>query len=75
MQVFGLHKNIYKLERYGRTQELSQKEALKRQKVLGDWETLRAHKVPDKEIARITGISRSVYYRRKKDLSLRLERS
>lgn len=34
--------------------------------MLGDWELLKGRKVPDGEIARITGISGATYYRRKK---------
>jgi len=69
MQIFGLHKNIYKLARYACTQELLDKATQERKKVLGDWELLKARKVPDSEIARITGISRATYYRRKKAIS------
>ncbi|MDX1924263.1 MAG: integrase core domain-containing protein [Rickettsiaceae bacterium] len=37
-------------------------------KILGDWEILKSRKVPDKEIAAITGISRATCYRRRKAL-------
>ena len=69
MQIFGLHKSIYKLSCYTCTQELLDRNTKERQKLLGDWELLKARKVPDKEIAKITGISRATYYRRKKALS------
>jgi IS30 family transposase len=68
MQFFGLHKNIYKLANYACTQELLDQNTKERQKLLGDWQILKSRKVPDKEIARITGISRATYYRRKKAL-------
>ena len=68
MQIFGLHKNIYKLARYACTQELLDKDVKERKKVLGDWELLKAKKVPDNDIERVTGISRATYYRRKKAL-------
>lgn len=70
MQIFGLHKNIYKLARYASTQELLDKQTQERRKLLGDWEILKARSVPDHEIAKITGISRATYYRRKKAISL-----
>jgi IS30 family transposase len=63
-----LHKNIYKLANYACTQEYLDQNTKERQKLLGDWEILKSRKVPDKEIARITNISRSTYYRRKKAL-------
>ena len=68
MQTFGLHKNVYNLAHYACTQELLDQTIRERNKLLGDWETLKARKVPDKEIARITNISRATYYRRKKAL-------
>jgi putative transposase len=68
MQIFGLHKNIYKLANYACTQELLDQDTKERQKLLGDWEILRFRKIPDHEIARVTGISRATYYRRKKAL-------
>jgi transposase len=68
MQTFGLHKNVYNLAHYACTQELLDQTTRERNKLLGDWETLKARKVSDKEIARITNISRATYYRRKKAL-------
>ena len=69
MQIFRLHKDIYKLAHYACTQELVDKNIKERQKVLGDWDILKLRKVPDKEIAKITGISRATYYRRKKAIA------
>lgn len=69
MQIFGLHKNIYRLARYTCTQEIKEKYVKERHKLLGDWELLKSRGVPDSEIARITGISRATYYRRKKAIS------
>ena len=69
MQHFGLHRNIYKLAQYARTQENLAQETQHRFKLLGDWETLKQRNVPDAEIARVTGISRASYYRRKKALN------
>ena len=69
MQIFGLHKNIYKLANYACIQESLDQQTIERKKLLGDWEILKARGVPDKEIARVTGISRATYYRRKKAIS------
>jgi transposase len=65
MQINGLHKNVYKLAAYaGRAESLSEEAAI-RHKLLGHWETLKARRVPDRDIAQVTGISRTTYYRRK----------
>lgn len=69
MQIFGLHKNIYKLAAYASTQELLDQRTQERQKLLGDWELLKSRGISDHEIAKITGISRATYYRRKKAIS------
>jgi putative transposase len=69
MQMFGLHKNIYKLANYACTQEILDEQIKERHKLLGDWELLKARGVPALEIARITGISRATFYRRKKAIS------
>jgi len=58
MQIKGLHKNIYRLANYCLQQELLSEQEKLRYKQLGDWEMLKKHRVPDSEIARITGISR-----------------
>jgi transposase len=70
MQIKYLHKNIYKLERYARTQESLSQEATELKKHLGDWELLKSKGLKDAEIASITGISRSTYYRRKKSIRI-----
>ncbi|MEI8320490.1 MAG: hypothetical protein WCG05_00560 [Alphaproteobacteria bacterium] len=70
MQIKCLHKNIYKLERYARTQESLSQQALDRQKHLGDWDLLKSKGIKDTEIAGITGISRATYYRRKKGIRI-----
>lgn len=69
MPIFGLHKNIYKLAEYASTQELLEKQVIERQKILGNWETLKKRGVPDHEIAKVTGISRATYYCKKKALA------
>lgn len=71
MQVFGLHKSIYKLNRCVSPEEsfLSPRiENIREQ--LKTWNKLKNHSVPDLEIAQITGMSRSSFYRHKKAISI-----
>lgn len=70
MQIHYLPRNMYKLASYSLRQENLSETAKVRKKLLGDWEILKQNKVQDKEIAKITGISRSTYYRRKKAISI-----
>jgi len=70
MQIRGLHKNIYIAANMGLSIEINNKQAEERHKILGDWEFLKTKGLSDKEIYDITGISRSVYYRRKKRLKI-----
>ncbi len=69
MQVFGLPANVNRLGSYALRQEARQREIALRHKLLGDWERLKRFKVPDADIANITGISRATYYRRKRALA------
>jgi hypothetical protein len=72
MQIFHLHKSIYKLSRAVSPEEsyslsprvLNIKEQLK------VWSKLKQHRVPEKEIAMITKMSRATFYRHKKAISL-----
>lgn len=70
MQIRGLHKNIYIAANMGLSIEINDKQADERHKTLGDWELLKKRGLSDKEVYDITGISRSVYYRRKKRLKI-----
>ncbi len=70
MQMFCLHKNIYKLASYALRQENLSETAERLRKALGNWDLLRLERVRDDKIARITGISRSTYYRRKRAIRL-----
>jgi len=70
MQIRGLHRNIYIAANMGLSTEINDKQAEDRRKHLGDWELLKKKGLSDHEIAHITGISRSVYYRRKKRLKI-----
>jgi len=70
MQIFELHKRIYKLADYVLQQENISAAAECRKKALEDWELLKRRRVCEKEIAKVTGISRPTYYRRKKAIKL-----
>ena len=70
MQIKYLPHALYKSYSYAYSQTTKDEQIKQRRKYLGDWETLKARKVPDKEIAVITGISRATYYRFKKSLKL-----
>jgi hypothetical protein len=63
MQIKYLPKSVYKIYPYAATCTIKSLQIEQRKKFLGDWEILKARKVPDKEIAKITGISRSTYCR------------
>lgn len=68
MQIKGLHKNIYKLYGYARTQECLD---VYRQKYINQvkkWEKLKAEGVSDKLCQEFAGISRASFYRLKKIL-------
>ena len=64
MQVFGLHKSIYKLNRVVSPEEsslLPRMENIREQFKI--WTRLKKHKLPDGEIASITKMSRASFYR------------
>jgi len=65
MQIIGLHKNIYKLYSYSRTQESLDKYRILYQQSVKDWETLKKAGNTNKICKDYSGISRSTYYRRK----------
>jgi len=66
MQIVGLHRNIYKLSAYTVRQESLLVAEQLRYKQLGDWEMLKKNGVSDTDSAKITGISRASFYRRRK---------
>ena len=70
MQIKYLPGSVYKLSRYATSQTIVHEELQRRKKFLGDWEVLKSRKVPEKEIAKITRMSRSTYYRLRKALRL-----
>jgi putative transposase len=68
MQIRCLPKPFYTLYRHTSRYTTQSEQLEQRKKCLGDWELLKKRGVPDVEIAKITGISRATYYRRKKSL-------
>ena len=72
MQIKGLHRNIYRLYSYNRTQECLSKYHSLYQESITKWKTLKREGVNDKICKEFSGISRATYYRRKailKDIS------
>ena len=70
MQIKYLPQSLYKSYNNVFVVTAKSEQVQKRKKFLGNWEILKARKVPDKEIAKITGISRATFYRLKKLLNL-----
>lgn len=69
MQIRCLPKSFYKLYYHTAKYTTQSEQIEQRKKCLDDWELLKNRGVSDAEIAKVTGISRSTYYRRKKALS------
>lgn len=68
MQIKALHKNIYKLYAYARTQECLDVYRKKYEEKVQRWEKLRSEKMRIKAIEEFLGFSRATYYRMKKTL-------
>ena len=68
MQIIGLHKNVYKLYAWARTQECLDAYRIKYEDTVRQWEALRAEGVCLAKCAEFVGISRSSYYRYKRVL-------
>lgn len=68
MQIRGLHKNIYRLYRYARTQETLDQYRKHYEGAVKLWESLKQEKVSDPLCERTTGISRATYFRYKRRL-------
>lgn len=68
MQIRGLHKNIYRLYTYARTQECLEGYRQRYQSRVDPWRKLKDAGVSDHVIASLTGISRSTFYRCRKRL-------
>ena len=68
MQIKGLHKNIYRLYRYIRTQECLEKYRNLYQISVDKWNEARSNGATQALAAKYAGISRATYFRRKKIL-------
>lgn len=68
MQIHGLHKNIYRLYRYARTQECLDAYRKKYEGPVRKWEKLKSEGVCLKVIQEFSGISKATYYRSKRVL-------
>jgi len=63
MQIRGLHKTVYRLYAYARTQECLDAYRQRYEDKVRDWESLKAEGVGDARCRQFVGISRSTYYR------------
>jgi putative transposase len=68
MQIKGLHKNIYKLYAYARTQETLEKYRKQIEDKVRGWESLKRARVSDNLCHSTLKISRATYFRYKKRL-------
>ena len=68
MQIFGLHKNIYKLSRYTSQQEFLEPHRVRYEKLVEKWDKFKKEGLTDKVTAKFAEISRATYYRAKKQL-------
>lgn len=66
MQQFRLHKSIYRLNRLVSPEENIDPAILEIKNKVKTWEKLKSHNVPERDISKITGISRASFYRYKK---------
>jgi DNA invertase Pin-like site-specific DNA recombinase len=65
MQIFGLHKNIYKLSTYACTQEILEPHRKKYKEIVARWDKFKKEGLKDSSIAKLAEISRATYYRAK----------
>jgi transposase len=68
MQIFHLHKSIYKLSRVVSPEEKLDPYLLEIKDKMMKWQKLKAHNVPERDIAQITNISRATFYRYQKQI-------
>jgi putative transposase len=68
MQIIGLHKNVYKLYAWARTQECLDVYRIKYEGQVRQWDDLRTEGVSLSKCAEFVGISRATYYRHKRIL-------
>ena len=69
MQIRGLHKNIYRLYAYARTQECLDVYRQQYEDKVGQWQSLKAEGVCNQKCQQFSGISRATYYRYKRILN------
>jgi len=69
MQIHGLHKNIYKLYAYSRTQECLDIYRQQYEDKVGEWQSLKAEGICDDKCQKFSGISGATYYRYKQILN------
>jgi len=69
MQIRGLHKTVYRLYAYARTQECLDVYRRRYEQKVWAWENLKAEGVSDARCQHFAGISRSTYYRYRRVLS------
>ncbi len=69
MEIKGLHRNIYRLYRYARTQECLEKYRQLYQTSVDKWEEAKRNGGTDAFAKKYAGISRATYFRRKKILN------
>ena len=70
MQIFGLHRSIYKLKRLVPPEENLDLSIIEIREKVDLWQKLLRHKVEIIDISRATKISRATFYRYKKAISL-----
>lgn len=63
MQIKGLHKNVYRLYGYARTQECLDAHRRFHEERVAGWRALKREGVADATCRAVTGVSRSSYYR------------
>lgn len=69
MQIKCLHRNMYRLYTYARTQECLSSYKNKHQIIVNKWEKLKSENVSDKVCQEFSGVSRATYYRAKAKLA------
>ena len=69
MQIRGLHKTVYRLYAYARTQECLDVYRRRYEQKVWAWENLKVEGVSDARCQHFAGISRSTYYRYRRVLS------
>ena len=69
MQIKGLHRNVYRLYAYARTQETLEKYRKQIEDKVKGWENLKSEGVSDRLCQSTLGLSRATYYRHKQKLT------